>query len=106
MCERHLTSRERIGKMRTEQELVRDYKVIREDYRYNFDIFSPDDERVTKVKYIIDNRLTQVDKTIILLYADCGSLRKLGKRMGMSHMTLQKEVKRIKKIILDEYSRL
>lgn len=92
--------------MSKEQELVKDYKTIKEDYKFNPDIFSLDDERVSKVKYIIDNKLSQVDQTIILLYADCGSLRKLGQRMGMSHMTIRKEVVRIKKFILEEYNRL
>lgn len=92
--------------MSKEQEIVKDYKTIKEDYKFNPDIFTQDDERVSKVKYIIDNKLTQVDKTIILLYADCGSLRKLGQRMGMSHMTIRKEVVRIKKFILEEYNRL
>lgn len=87
-------------------EIVRDYKSISEDYRFNADIFSEDMEKVAKLKYIIDNRLNRVDRTIILLYADCGSLRKLGKRMGLSHMTVQKEVKRIKKHILEEYDKL
>ena len=92
--------------MSKEQEIVKDYKTIKEDYKFNPDIFTQDDKRVSKVKYIIDNKLTQVDKTIILLYADCGSLRKLGQRMGMSHMTIRKEVVRIKKFILEEYNRL
>ena len=92
--------------MSKEKEIVKDYKTIKEDYKFNPDIFTQDDERVSKVKYIIDHKLSQVDKTIILLYADCGSLRKLGQRMGMSHMTIRKEVVRIKNIILEEYNRL
>ena len=92
--------------MSKEQEIVKDYKTIKEDYKFNLDIFTQDDERVSKVKYIIDNKLSQVDKTIILLYADCGSLRKLGQRMGISHMTIRKEIVRIKNIILEEYNRL
>lgn len=92
--------------MSKEIELVRDYKTISKDYAFNSDIFSEDEERVAKLKYIIDHKLNQVDRTIILLYADCGSLRKLGKRMGMSHMTIQKEIKRIKQHILEEYAKL
>lgn len=85
-------------------EIVRDYKVISNEYRYKADIMSTDDPRVAKVKWIVDNRLTQVDRTLILLYADCMSLRKLGQRLGMSHMTVQKEIVRIKRIILQEYN--
>lgn len=92
--------------MSKEQEIVKDYKTIKEDYKFNPDIFTQDDERVSKVKYILDNKLSQVDKTIILLYADCGSLRKLGRRMGLSHMTCRKEVIRIRQLILEEYAKL
>lgn len=92
--------------MSKEQELVKDYRTISQDYKFNGDIFTQDDDRVAKVKYIVDNRLSQVDRTIILLYADCGSLRKLGQRMGLSHMTMRKEIVRIRKIILEEYNKL
>lgn len=91
--------------MKTEKELVKEYREIKEDYAWNPDIFSKDDERVARVKEIINKRLSVVDKTIILLYVDCQSYRKLGKRMGVSHMTIRREVQRIKKIILTEYGR-
>ena len=64
----------------------------------------PDNPRVARLKEIIDTKLSQVDKTIILLYADCQSYRKLGKNMRLSHMTIRREVIRIKKIILEEYN--
>ena len=59
---------------------------------------------MTRVKKIIDQKLSLADKTIILLYVDCQSYRKLGARLGVSHMTLRREVMRIKKIILEEYN--
>ena len=69
-------------------------------------MFTKDDSRVAAVKWIIDNKLNRVDKTLILLYADCLSFRKLGKRMGFSHTTMREEIKRIKRIILDEYAKI
>lgn len=92
--------------MRTENELVAEYRKIREDYAYDADIMCADDERVAKVKEIIDTKLSVEDKTLILLYADCMSYRKLGKKMGLSHMTVCKEIRRIKAIILKEYENL
>lgn len=89
--------------MMNENEVVKEYRTIKEEYAYDSDILSKDDERVAKVKQIIDTRLSIVDKTIILLYADCQSYRKLGKKLGVSHMTLRREVIRIKNIILKEY---
>ena len=86
-----------------ENEVVKEYRQIKEDYKFNPDIMCPDDPRVAKIKEIIDTKLSQVDKTIILLYADCQSYRKLGRKMNLSHMTVRREVIRIKKLILEEY---
>ena len=88
-----------------ENEVVKEYRQIKEDYKFNPDIMCPDDPRVSRIKEIIDTKLSQVDKTIILLYADCQSYRKLGKKLRLSHMTCRREIIRIKKIILEEYNR-
>ena len=91
--------------MKTEREIVKDYREIKDDYVWRPDIMNNDDERVARVKEIINKSLSVVDKTIILLYVDCQSYRKLGKRLGVSHMTVRRECQRIKKIILEEYER-
>lgn len=91
--------------MKIEREIIKDFKEIKEDYAWHPDIMSNEDERVAKLKEIINTKLSTVDKTIILLYADCQSYRKLGKRLGVSHMTIRDECQRIKKIILAEYER-
>lgn len=91
--------------MKTEREIVRDYREIKEEYAWHPDIFTKDDERVAKVKEIINTKLSVIDKTIIVLYADCQSYRKLGKRLGVSHMTIRRDCQRIKKIILEEYEK-
>ena len=89
--------------MKTEREVISEFRKIRQDYTYNPDIMNEEDERLTRVKKIIDQKLSLADKTIILLYVDCQSYRKLGARLGVSHMTLRREVQRIKNIILKEY---
>ena len=91
--------------MKTEREVVFEFRKIRQDYTYNPDIMNEEDERLTRVKKIIDTKLSLADKTIILLYVDCQSYRKLGARLGVSHMTIRREVQRIKSIILKEYER-
>ena len=85
-------------------EIVKEFRQIKQEYAWNPDIMCPDDPRVSRLKEIIDTKLSQVDKTIILLYVDCQSYRKLGKMMHLSHMTIRREVIRIKKIILEEYN--
>ena len=91
--------------MKIEREIIKDFKEIKEDYAWHLDIMSNEDERVAKLKEIINTKLSTVDKTIILLYADCQSYRKLGKRLGVSHMTIRDECQRIKKIILAEFNK-
>lgn len=89
--------------MRNDNKVVETYRLIKEEYAYNPDTMCKDDERVAKLKKIIDTKLSVVDKTIILLYADLQSLRKLGQVMGVSHATIRTEVQRIKDIIMTEY---
>ena len=84
-------------------EVIAEFRKIKQEYSYNPDIMNEEDERLTRVKKIIDQKLSLADKTIILLYVDCQSLRKLGARLGVSHMTIRREVQRIKNIILKEY---
>ena len=91
-------------RMKTD-ELIAEFRKIKQEYSYNPDIMNEEDERLTRVKKIIDQKLSLVDKTIILLYVDCQSYRKLGARLGVSHMTIRREVQRIKNIILKEYER-
>ena len=84
-------------------EVIAEFRKIKQEYSYNPDIMNEEDERLTRIKKIIDKKLSLADKTIILLYVDCQSYRKLGARLGVSHMTLRREVMRIKNIILKEY---
>ena len=84
-------------------EVIAEFRKITQEYTYNPDIMNEEDERLTRIKKIIDTKLSLADKTIILLYVDCQSYRKLGKRLRVSHMTIRREVQRIKNIILKEY---
>jgi TyrR family helix-turn-helix protein len=89
-----------------EKDAARDYKEIRQDYAFDPDIMNDEPERVARVKYIVNNRLNQVDRTLIILYADCQSYRKLGKRLGLSHTTVAQEINRIKAEIRSIYDEL
>lgn len=89
-----------------DKEVARDYKTIREDYRFDSSIFSEEPDRTARLKWIIDNRLTDVERIIILLYIDCHSYRKLGEKLTLSHQTCAKEVRRIRAKIIDEYNKL
>lgn len=89
-----------------EKDAARDYKEIRQDYAFDPDIMNDEPETLARVKYIVNNRLNQVDRTLIILYADCQSYRKLGKRLGLSHTTVMLEIRRIKAEIRRIYDEL
>lgn len=83
-----------------------DFRKIKQDYKYEpDDIMLDEDPRFTEAKRIINTKLSLEDKTIILLYIDLASYRKLGRRMGVSHTTIRKDVQRIKRIIFEEYAK-
>ena len=85
------------------EKIVRQYKDIRADYDLDGSIFNDEPDKVRRVKEIVLNRLDPVDRAIILLYADCGSLRDLGRRLGVSHSSVRTIVDGIKEKIMREY---
>ena len=52
---------------------MRSYNDVRKDYLFDASIFNDEPERIRAVKDILNNRLDDVDRIIITLYADCGS---------------------------------
>lgn len=89
----------------TERACADEFRRISKEYAYSDDVFCEDDQKVKILKQIISEKLCQVDRIIILLYADCASYRKLGEKMGMAPMTIRKQVIRIQDIIKKEYER-
>ena len=88
--------------MSDERGVIREYKDIRQDYAPDLSIFNDEPDKVRRVKEIIA-KLPDVDRVLFLCYVDCGSLRKLAARLGISYVTLQKEISRIRLNILKQY---
>lgn len=86
-----------------DERIIRDYRDILKDYPLDDSIFNGEPDKVRRVKEIVINKLDQVERTLILLYADCGSLRAVGKRLGLSHQSVKKIIDEIKEKILREY---
>ena len=79
-----------------------DIEEILDDYRPDDDdIFNEDTEEMKKLKHIIYTDLDEVDRRVILLYAELGSLRKLGSILGVSASSAFLKIKTIKKKIQD-----
>lgn len=73
-------------------------KKIEEEYVS--DIFV-DDEKMFKLKQIIEN-LDDLDRAILIVYADEGSMKKAGSKFNVSAATIYSNIKRIRNIIKDK----
>lgn len=77
-------------------------KEILEDYQPSDDIFNEEDELINNLKHIIYLKLNEVDKRIILMYAELKSLRKLGMELGISVSSAWIKVNEIREKIYKE----
>lgn len=84
------------------QTFVREYRDIRLDYLFDPSIFNDEPDKLRRVKQVIAEDLELADRVLILMYADCGSHRKLAQKMGVSHATIGKEIRRIRALILEK----
>ena len=73
-------------------------KKIEEEYVD--DIFI-DDDRMYKLKQII-NELDDLDKALLIIYADEQSMAKAGKKFNVSAATIYTNIKRIRQIIKEK----
>lgn len=67
---------------------------------YNSDILV-DDDNMYKLKHII-NELDDLDKALLIVYADEGSMAKAGKKFNVSAATIYTNIKRIRQIIKEK----
>ena len=70
-------------------------KKIEEEY---VDDIFVDDDKMYKLKQII-NELDDLDRAILIIYADEGSMAKAGSKFNVSAATIYSNVKRIRNII-------
>ena len=73
-------------------------KKIEEEYVS--DIFV-DDDRMYKIKQIIDE-LDDLDKALLIVYSDEGSMKKAGNKFNVSAATIYSNIKRIRQIIKEK----
>lgn len=73
-------------------------KKIEEEYEGDF---LKDDDQMFKLKEIIKN-LDDLDRAILIVYSDEGSMAKAGRKFNVSAATIYTNVKRIRQIIKDK----
>lgn len=73
-------------------------KKIEEEY---VDDIFVDDDKMYKLKQII-NELDDLDKALLIIYADEQSMAKAGRKFNVSAATIYTNIKRIRQIIKDK----
>ena len=63
--------------------------------------FLKDDDRMFKLKEIIEN-LDDLDRAILIIYADEGSMAKAGRKFNVSAATIYSNIKRIRQEIKEK----
>lgn len=71
---------------------------IEEEYMGDF---LKDDDKMYRLKEIIDE-LDDLDKALLIVYADEGSMAKAGRKFNVSAATIHSNIKRIRQIIKDK----
>ena len=71
---------------------------IEEEYEGNI---LKDDDQMFKLKQIIEN-LDDLDRSILIVYADEGSMAKAGRKFNVSAATIYSNIKRIRNIIKEK----
>lgn len=69
---------------------------ILEEYCIDTSIFSEMDDRLIEI-YPKWEALNKSDKILIVLYANCGNYRDVGDILGISHTTIARFIKKIRK---------
>ena len=73
---------------------------VLDEYKPDNSIWREYSDDVLMLKEAINN-LSDADRIIFVMYAEYGSLRKVGKQLGVSHSIIYKNIMRIKKQIYD-----
>ena len=71
---------------------------IEEEYEGDF---LKDDDQIFKLKEIIKN-LDDLDRAILIIYADEGSMAKAGSKFNVSAATIYTNIKRIRQVIKEK----
>jgi DNA-directed RNA polymerase specialized sigma subunit len=81
--------------------MITNIKELIDEYKPDHSIFTDDDDMMINIKEAVQ-RLSDADRIIFILYCETGSLREVGKVLGVSHTTVFKAIKDIKQRILDD----
>lgn len=73
-----------------------DIKQIEQEYAPDESIFREDDEKIDELKRIIAYHLTDVERRVLLIYADTRSMYKTARVFNVSPTSIFKKVEKIR----------
>ena len=79
-----------------------DIETIEKEYEYNNSIFNEDSPQINRIKYIINHELNDIDKRILIIYAECSTYRSTAKKLNVSVGTIRNRIISIRKKILEK----
>ncbi len=82
-----------------------DINDLLQDFKEDTSIWSEEDQRVRILKRIINRDLNEIEKRVILLYVDAGSLRAAAEVLDVSAPTFRSYLLRVKKKIKECYDK-
>ena len=71
------------------------------EYKPNETIWDEDREDIRLIKRVIEYRLSEIDKRLILLYAEMKSYKEVGKALRVSTSTAYSKVKEVRNKIME-----
>lgn len=74
---------------------------IMQEYLPDNTIFSSESPVINKIKNIIFNDLTEVDRRVLLIYAECASMEETGRILNVSASTIHKRMTKIREKITE-----
>jgi len=84
----------------TKSELSALYRKARKDYMPDYGPFREASDRAETIRRRMASRLTETERTTLILYAELGSLQKLAVQMGVSRSRIYREIQNIKRKLL------
>lgn len=73
---------------------------LEETYKFDKSIFNEDDELIRKIKYTIENKLSETERRIILVYTHIGNIRDTASVFKVSPTTIWNQINNIRKKII------
>jgi len=84
------------------KELKALYPAAAKDYAFAGDIFCEDAPRVARLKWILANRLSRAERTVLILYAEADNYRLVGEALSVSESYARKRVAAVREKVKKE----